>query len=118
MLALFLLRVADKLSSRSGALPLFWGGRAPGIPRASHPQLGKHTEEDYYRPECAVPVLWIGSSHCFMDCTPYNLGGLRFLARGPLVLLGRDCLVHEREAGGPASTELPTKATRIGHGLH
>ena len=51
MLALFLLRVADKLSSRSGALPLYWGGRAPGIPRASHPQLGKHTEEDYYRPE-------------------------------------------------------------------
>ena len=24
-------------------------------------------------------------------------------------------MVHEREAGGPASTELPNKATRIGH---
>ena len=90
---------------------LSWGGRAPGIPRASHPQLGKHTEEDYYRPECAVPVLWIGSSHCFYGLYTLQPGRsalLRFLLRGPLVLFGRDCF-GSRERGRGAGLDRAAK---------
>ena len=43
-----------------------------------------------------------------MDCTPYNLGGLRSMWRGPLVLLGRDCF-GSRERGRGAGLDRAAK---------